>query len=53
MDVLETAEVFEVTEELLEADDLIAVPLVNDCSLSCWVLVVPAICKVCLLEGDG
>ena len=53
MEFLDITEVFDVTEELLEADDLTVLPRVKDCSLNCWVLVVPAICKVGLPEGDG
>jgi len=35
MEFLDITEVLDVAEELLEADDLTALPLVKDCSLNC------------------
>ena len=40
--LMEVLEVLEVAEELLEAEDLTTAPRLKDCSLSVWVLVVPA-----------
>lgn len=53
MDVREVVEVLDVTEELLEVDDLITPPRVKDFSLSVCVLVVPAICRTGLDVGEG
>jgi len=43
MEVRETVEALDATEELLEVDDRTTPPRVNDFSLNVWVLVVPAI----------